>query len=333
MKIAFFDSHNFERSAFETGNGALKAPHEIDFLRVQLSHETAPLGLHYPAICAFVNDRLDRYIINMLADGGLKLVALRSAGYNNVDLDACREHNIKVVHVPAYSPYAVAEHALTLLMALNRKIHRAYNRVRELDFSLSGLVGFDLNGKTVGIVGTGRIGAILCRIMWGLGTKVLAYDPYKNEELVKQFGVEYVDLETLYRESDIISLQIPLLESTRYMINEKAISQMKPGVFIINTGRGALIDTKALIEGLKNKKIGGAGLDVYEEEEGIFFRNLSETGLQDDVLARLLTFPNVIVTAHQAFLTKEAIQNIATTTLQNISDFEAGKPLVNAVKG
>ena len=238
---------------------------------------------------------------------------------------------IRIVRVPAYSPHAVAEHAVALLLALDRKICRAYNRVRELNFSLEGLVGFDLNGKTVGIIGTGKIGSVLARIMKGFGCQVLAYDVRPDEGLASSGIVEYVDLGALFLESDVISLHVPLLPETRHMIGEGALAQMKRGVYLLNTGRGALIDSQALIDALKSGHVGAAGLDVYEEEEGVFFRDLSNEVLQDDTLARLLTFPNVIITSHQAFLTREALQNIAQITLQNISDFESGVVLANEV--
>ena len=329
MKVAFFDVHSFEKGFFEAENAS---DHELFFIDAQLSVKTAPLALGYPVICPFVNDQINAPVLDVLAPAGLRLVAMRSAGYNNVDVQACARHNVRVMRVPAYSPYAVAEHALALILALNRKIHRAYARVREMNFSLDGLVGFDLHGKTIGVLGTGKIGSIFCQMMSGFGMRILAFDPLPNQELVDRYGVRYTGRDDLFRKSDIISLQLPLTEQTRYIINAKAISLMKPGVLIVNTGRGGLIDTRALVHGLKHKLIGGAGLDVYEEEEGIFFKDHSESGVNDDVLARLLTFPNVLITAHQAFLTREALQNIASTTIQNISDFEAGRPLAHEVK-
>lgn len=333
MKIGFFDTHKFERRVFEEENAKLQQPHEISFVEARLTPETALLGRGSPAICAFVNDVVSREVVQTLSDGGLKLIALRSAGFNHVDLVACKEFGVRVVRVPAYSPHAVAEHALCLILALNRKIHRSYQRVRELNFSLEGLVGFDLYGKTVGVVGTGKIGAVFATVMRGLGCRVLVYDVVRDEGLVKEHGVEYVSLDELYRSSDVISLHVPLRPETHHIIDGKAIEQMKSGVMLINTGRGGLIDTKALIEGLKTGKIGAAGLDVYEEEEGVFFFDLSDRVLLDDTLARLLTFPNVLVTAHQAFLTTEALSQIAATTLGSVSDFEAGRPLVHEVQG
>lgn len=319
MKVAFFDAHNFERTIFLEVLEKLSLDLELDFIETRLTENSLRLAEGYEVVCAFVNDKLTQAVISHLASKGLKLVALRSAGYNQVDLEACKKFGVKVVRVPAYSPHAVAEHALALILTLNRKLHRAYNRVRELNFSLEGLVGFDLYKKTVGVMGTGKIGQAFAEAMLGLGCKVLAYDPFENPELKNK--VSYVSKETLYQESDIISLHVPLNADTRHIINEQAICMMKTGVMLINTGRGALLDARALIEALKEGKIGSAGLDVYEEEEGIFFFDLSAQVLQDDVLARLLSFPNVLITSHQAFLTKEALQNIAETTLKNIAEY------------
>ncbi|MGZ3773898.1 MAG: 2-hydroxyacid dehydrogenase [Pseudobdellovibrionaceae bacterium] len=329
MRIAFFDTHGFDKDFFNTEN-ASTFHHEITYFEARLTEETVNLAEGYPCICAFVNDRMNRNIIRRLAEGGTKLIALRSAGFNNVDLAAAREYGMVVVRVPEYSPYAVAEHAVALILTLNRKIHRAYNRVRESNFSLNGLVGFDLYQKTVGIAGTGKIGSVLAKIMTGFGCEVLAYDRKKNIEL-ENMGVVYVELDELFKKSDIISLHVPLTSETKHLINKDAISLMKPGVMLINTGRGALIDTPALIQSLKTGQIGYAGLDVYEEEEGIFFEDHSNHILQDDVLARLLTFPNCLLTSHQAFLTNEALKNIAATTLTNISNYENGKKTTNEV--
>lgn len=328
MKIAFFDTHRFDSAVFQKVNSAFG--HEITFFETRLTEQTANLAMGYPCICAFVNDRLDRKTLQILAAGGTRLIALRSAGFNHVDLTTCRELGLRVVRVPEYSPYAVAEHATALILSLNRKIHRAYSRVREGNFSLDGLVGFDLNGKTVGIVGTGRIGSVMAKIMSGFGCQVLVYDLSPNPELTKM-GIQSVRFEELLQRSDIISLHVPLTPETRHLIDAKALSLTKPGVMIINTSRGALIDTPALIGLLKTGHIGYAGLDVYEEEEGVFFENLSDQILQDDQLARLLTFPNVLLTSHQAFLTEEALGNIAHTTLGNISEFENGAALSNEV--
>lgn len=331
MKIAFFDTHRFDRNAFEQCNADLGYPHEFNYIETRLTADTAVVAKGYPAICVFVNDVVCGEAIDALAGHGLKIIALRSAGFNHVDLKSCKNYGIKVVRVPAYSPYAVAEHALCLLLALNRKIHRAYLRVRELNFSLEGLVGFDLHGKTVGIIGTGKIGEAFARIMHGFGCRIIAYDLNPNERLTLEKLVEYRTVYELYREADIISLHVPLTAETRHIINAQALTLMKKGVVIINTGRGGLIDTKAMIAALKEGHLGGAGLDVYEEEEGIFFFDLSDKGLQDDILARLLTFPNVLITAHQAFLTHEALQEIAQTTIKNVSQFEKGKSLENEV--
>lgn len=323
MKIAVFDTHKFERPYFEDLNSSFGF--DISFFDYRLNADTAKTAEGFECVCVFVNDRVDANVVARLKEHGVKLIALRSAGFNNVDLKACGAAGIAVVRVPAYSPHAVAEHAVTLMMTLNRKIHRAYARVRELNFSLDGLVGFDFYGKTVGIIGTGKIGSVVANIMKGFGCNVIAYD------LEKSCDVSYVDLKELYSKSDIISLHVPLNTSTHHMIDETAFAQMKPGVMLINTGRGALIRADHLISALKKGIVGTAGLDVYEEEENVFFQDLSGTVLKDDVLARLLTFPNVVITAHQGFLTQEALHNIVETTLQNISDFHTGKPAKNAL--
>ena len=278
--------------------------------------------------CLFVNDQADRACLEALVLHGVKLIALRCAGFNNVDIAAARELGLVVVRVPAYSPHAVAEHAVALLLTLNRKIHRAFNRVRELNFSLSGLVGFDLHGKTVGIIGTGKIGSITAQIFRGFGTEVLAHDPFPAPDWAATHGVRYVGLNTLLKESDIVSLHVPLLPETHHLLNEQTFSLMKQGVFILNTSRGKLIDTGALIAALKVGHLGGVALDVYEEEQGVFFEDLSGQVLQDDELSRLLTFPNVLITAHQAFLTREALGEIARVTIANILHFETGEPLI-----
>ncbi len=328
MKIAFFDSHTFEKNVFLKENE--NAQHDIFFFEPRLTEQTANLAKGFDCICAFVNDRLDSKTIEILAANGAKLIALRSAGFNHVDLEAAQRSKIRIVRVPEYSPHSVAEHAVALIMSLNRKIHRAYNRVREGNFSLEGLVGFDLNQKKIGIVGTGKIGTVMAQIMRGFGCQVLAWDKVQNAELLK-LGISYVELNELLKNSDVISLHVPLNPETRHLINERSLSLTKKGVMLVNTGRGALIETRALIQALKSGHIGSAGLDVYEEEEGIFFQNLSDQILQDDQLARLLTFPNVLMTSHQAFLTNEALGQIARTTLQNVSDFETGKKLANEV--
>lgn len=329
MKIAMFDTHEYERSAFARANGEFG--HELSFLEPRLVSETATLARAHDVVCAFVNDRLDRPALDVLAHVGVKLIALRSAGFNHVDLSRAAELGLPVVRVPEYSPHAVAEHAVALVLTMNRKLHRAYARVREWNFSLEGLVGVDLHGKTVGIVGTGRIGRVAARIFHGFGCRILAFDVRADDTLVADTGAHYVGLDELYRESDIISLHVPLTPETHHMIDAAALAKMKPGVMLVNTGRGALIDSKALIDVLKTGHLGGAGLDVYEEEEGVFFYDLSDRVLKDDVLARLLTFPNVLVTAHQGFLTREALANIARTTLANVTAFERGEPLRNEV--
>lgn len=330
MRIAIFDTHRFERRYFEAANK--RYTHELTFIDVKLNETTACLAAGFPVVCSFVNDRLNANVLEALQASGVKLIALRSAGFNHVDLLAAQRLGLKVVRVPEYSPYAVAEHAVALILSLNRKIHRAYSRVREGNFTLDGLVGFDLHGKTVGIVGTGRIGAVMARIMNGFGCRLLAYDCFPDIALAKTLNLRYVALPELLHESDIISLHVPLTPDTRHMIDENAFGQMKKGVMLINTGRGGLVETRALIAALKSGHIGYAGLDVYEEEEKIFFEDLSEQIIQDDLMARLLTFPNVLVTSHQAFLTEEALTKIAETTLRNVSDFATGQPLINEVK-
>lgn len=329
MNVAVFDTHRFERPVFESVNH--RFGHKLVFFEPRLNEETTPLAAEFSAICAFVNDRLNANVLIQLRSLSVELIALRSAGFNHVDLAAADRLGLKVVRVPAYSPHAVAEHAVALILALNRKIHRAYSRVRELNFSLDGLVGFDLYQKTVGIIGTGKIGTVMAQILSGFGCHVLAYDKVHNSELSENNRVRYTSLGELYHLSDIVSLHVPLTRETRHIIDSNALSQMKPGVMLINTGRGALIETRALIESLKSGHIGYAGLDVYEEEENIFFQDLSDQVLQDDLLARLLTFPNVLITSHQAFLTREALAHIAETTLQNISDYESGRQLTNEV--
>ena len=330
MQVAVFDTHRFDREALDTANA--RYGHTLRFLEPRLTVETAALAVGFDGVCAFVNDQLNAGAIGILRQAGVRLIALRSAGFNHVDLAAAAEAGLTVVRVPEYSPYAVAEHAVALMLALNRKTHRAYNRVREANFSLDGLVGFDLHGKTVGIVGTGRIGAALLRILRGFGCRLLAVDVRPDSVLAAELGVRYVDLPALWSAADIISLHVPLTPDTRHLIDATALAAMKRGVMLINTGRGALIDTQALVAALKRGHIGAAGLDVYEEEEAIFFRDLSDQVLQDDVLARLLTFPNTLITSHQGFLTREALANIADTTLASIQAFERGEPLAHEVR-
>ncbi len=296
---------------------------ELVFLETALSERTAELARSSRAVCLFVNDRGDAAALERLAGLGVRLIALRSAGFNHVDIDAAARLGLTVARVPAYSPHAVAEHAVGLILALNRRLHRAFARTREHNFSLDGLMGFDLHGKTVGVVGTGRIGAAFCRIMIGFGCRVLASDPQPSHA-VRDLGVEYVPFERLCEQSDIISLHCPLTPATHHLINARTLARMKRGVMIINTSRGGVVDTRAIIDALKSGHLGHLGLDVYEEEGDLFFRDLSSEPIQDDVLARLLTFPNVVLTAHQAFFTREALDNIVATTLDNIVAFERG---------
>ena len=312
IKVAFYDTKAYDKPSFEN-YGTL---HDIQFrfLETKLNKDTAALAEGCDAVCVFVNDSVDADVIEKLYDCGVKLVALRSAGYNNVDVRAAYG-KIHVVHVPAYSPYAVAEHAAALLLTSVRRIHKAYNRTREFNFSLSGLTGFDLHGKTVGVIGTGKIGRLFIDICRGFGMKVIAYDLYQMD------GIDYVSLETLFAESDVISLHCPLTDETKHMINSTAIAQMKKGVVIVNTSRGALIDAEALLDGIKSRKIGAACLDVYEEEADIFFEDRSGHIMDDELLSRLISMPNVIVTSHQAFLTEDALNNIAETTVNNILSY------------
>jgi D-lactate dehydrogenase len=318
MITSVFDTHRFDRAALEKENRRLG--HELHFFSARLEEKTAQLAAGSGAICAFVNDVLDRPTLTKLHAGGVGLLAMRCAGYNNVGLAAAKELGLTVTRVPAYSPYAVAEHAVALLLALNRKLPRAYNRGRESNFSLEELVGFDLHGKTVGVVGTGKIGAVFAQIMHGFGCRVLAFDAFPRTGL----PVTYVEPAQLLAESDVISLHVPLLPETHYFLNATTIAHMKPGAFVINTSRGALVETQALLDALKSGHIGGAAFDVYEEEAGIFFHDLSGKVLQDDVLARLISLPNVLITSHQAFLTNEALVNIAQSTLVTITAFERG---------
>jgi len=318
VTAAVFDTKPYDREALQRAS----ANHEIEwhFLEFRLSHDTASAAKHARAVCVFVNDQLDRPCLESLAEQGVELIALRATGFNNVDVDAARQLKLTVTRVPLYSPYAVAEHAVALLLTLNRKIHRAFNRVRELNFSLNGLVGFDLNGKTAGIIGTGKIGRVTAQILHGFGMRVLAYDAFPDREWAKQTGVEYVEtISELLRNSDVVSLHTPLTAETRYIIRAETIELIKPGSILINVSRGGLVETTALIEALKSGHLAGVALDVYEEEEGIFFEDLSGEVLHDDDLARLLTFPNVLITSHQAFLTDEALSDIARTTVANIS--------------
>ncbi|MBE0541846.1 MAG: 2-hydroxyacid dehydrogenase [Verrucomicrobia bacterium] len=326
METAVFDTKPYDRQYLAAAPGAARISWR--FHEFRLSAETAAAANGARAACIFVNDRADRACLEILAALGVKLLALRCAGFNNVDLKAARELGIAVTRVPAYSPHAVAEHAVALLLTLNRKIHRAHNRVRELNFSLGGLVGFDLHGKTAGLIGTGKIGRIAAQILRGFGMEVLAHDPFPAPEWATAHGVRYVELDALLAASDVISLHVPLSPETRELINERTLAQMKPGAYLINTSRGKLIDTTALIAALKSGQLGGVALDVYEEEDGIFFEDHSGGVLQDDELSRLLTFPNVLITAHQAFLTHEALNEIARVTAGNILPLETAEPFI-----
>ena len=329
MRIAFFDTHKFERPFFDEANKETRFT--LTYYETPLKAHSAPLASGHDIVCCFVNDQLDADVIGKLVEHNVRMIALRSAGFNNVDLEAAQRFNLPVTRVPEYSPYAVAEHATALALCLNRKIHWAYHRVRDMNFSLDGLVGFDMRSKTVGILGTGKIGSVFAKIMHGFGCKLLGYDLTHNPELEQKYGLHYKDAKQVFEQSDIISLHLPLNPLTRHIVDQAALETMKPGCMLINTGRGALINTKALIASLKSGKLGYAGLDVYEEEEDVFFRDLSGQIIKDDCLARLTTFPNVLITSHQGFLTREALANIASTTLQNISDFEQSLPIKNQV--
>jgi D-lactate dehydrogenase len=329
MKVAVFSTKAYDRQFLSAANSPTQ--HELVFFEPRLNRDTAILAAGFPAVCVFVHDQVDAPTLEILASRGTRLVVLRCAGFNNVDLQVAADLGITVVRVPAYSPYGVAEHAVGLILSLNRKIHRAYNRVREGNFSLDGLLGFNLHQRTVGIIGTGKIGLILGQIMKGFGCQLLAYDVYRNPEL-EALGGKYVELPELFANSDIISLHCPLTPETHHLIDAKAIEQIKSGVMLINTSRGALIDTQAVIEGLKSGKIGYLGVDVYEQESELFFEDLSGEIIQDDIFQRLTTFPNVLITGHQAFFTAEALHNIAETTFANITDVEQGRTCANEIR-
>lgn len=329
MRVAVFSTKSYDQRYLELANALHDHGHELTFFEPRLLESTAPLAAGFPAVCAFVNDQLGGPVLRALHAQGTELVALRSAGFNHVDLAVASELGMTVVRVPAYSPHAVAEHALALVMALNRKTFRAYNRVREGNFSLEGLLGFDLHGKTVGVIGTGKIGLIFARIMHGLGCRVLAFDPYPSPE-AEEF-VTYVSRAELFAAADVISLHCPLTPETHHLIDDDTVDQMKDGVMLINTSRGQLVDTRAVIEGLKRDRIGHLGLDVYEEEEDLFFQDLSDRVIRDDVFSRLLTFPNVLITGHQGFFTREAVTSIAETTLANVTAYERGHGTMHVV--
>lgn len=328
MKIAFFDTKPYDKEIFDHVNQGYG--YEIKYFKHHLSPESALMATGYEIVCIFVNDMVSEEVVNKLWEGGTRMIALRCSGFNNVDLKAAHQ-KINIVRVPAYSPNAIAEHTIALMLTLNRKIHRAYFRTRDANFSLQGLMGFDMFGKTAGVIGSGKIGKVLMQILKGFGMRVLTFDPYPDYSFAEEHKVEYVSLNELFGNSDIISLNCPLTAETQYIINERSLSLMKPGVMLINTGRGKLIETRSLIEALKTGKVGAAGLDVYEEESEFFFEDLSNRILTDDVLARLLTFNNVIITSHQGFFTREALSNIAQTTLDNIRAFAEQKPLKNEI--
>jgi D-lactate dehydrogenase len=324
MRIAFFDTKKYDKKWFDQ---LKREQDEIVYFESRLNAKNYFLVKGFEVVVAFVNDDINDKVINGMVDLGVKLLAMRSAGYNNVDIKCANERGLKVVRVPAYSPYAVAEHAMALILASVRKINHSYVRTREFNFSLNGLVGFDLHQKTIGVVGTGKIGKVFIQICKGFSMNVLAYDPYPSKDL----DVEYVDFKTLCRKSDIISFHCPLTKDTRHLVNKETIEIMKDGVVIVNTSRGALVDAEALLQGIRSRKVGSAALDVYEEEAGLFFEDQSEAFLDDDTLMLLISMPNVLVTSHQAFLTEEALRNIAKTTLDNIISFENGEKLVNLV--
>lgn len=330
MKVALFSIKPYDRMFLEAANRDYG--HELTFLEPRLTPATASLADCFPAVSVFVNDVVNAEVLEKLSRCETRLVATRSAGFNHIDLIAAQEKNITVVRVKAYSPHAVAEHTIGLMLTLNRKIHKAYNRVRDGNFALDGLLGFDLHDCTVGIVGTGQIGVVVARILRGFGCRLLAYDPYPNAEC-EALGVEYKSLKELVSQADIVTLHCPLTPETHHLVDEKLLQSAKPGMMLVNTSRGALLDTPAVIEAFKSGTIAYLGMDVYEEEENLFFEDLSGQVLQDDVFARLLTFPNVVITGHQAFFTRQALQKIAETTLANISAFEAGEALVNQVTG
>ena len=327
-KIIFFDIKDYDKEFFKKYEKDYNF--EMTFLKVRLTEETANLTKGYDVVCGFANDNINKETIDIMAENGIKLLAMRCAGFNNVSLKDI--HNrFKVVRVPAYSPHAIAEYTVGLILAVNRKIHKAYVRTREGNFSISGLMGIDLCGKTAGIIGTGKIGQILIKMLKGFDMNVIAYDPFPNQKIAGELGFKYVSLDELYAEADVISLNCPLTKETKYMINRRSMLKMKDGVMIVNTGRGALIDSVDLVEALKDKKVGAAALDVYEEEQEYFFEDKSSQVIEDDILGRLLSFHNVLMTSHQAYFTEEAVEAITVTTLNNIKAFVEGKELLNEV--
>ena len=329
MEIAFFSTKSYDKEYFGEANKAFGF--KLSWFEVPLNSNTVAITPEKAVVCSFVNDYIDQTVVDVLSRKEVGLIALRCAGFNQVDLEAVARAGIKVVRVPSYSPHAVAEHALALLLTLNRKTHKAYNRIREGNFSLERLIGFDINGKTAGVIGTGKIGAVFAGIMQGIGCRVIAYDPFPNKELINK-GVAFFSVEEVLRQSDIISLHCPLTPETHHIIGKKALEIIKPGAVLINTSRGGLVDSVAAIEALKSHRLGALGIDVYEQEENLFFKDLSDSIIDDEVILRLMTFPNVLVTSHQAFLTKEALQQIAGTTLQNIRSYQQKDTLTNEVK-
>lgn len=328
MRVLVYDAHSYDQKHLEEAN---HGRHDLSFTQAQLDVQTAVLAQGFPAICTFVNDRADAAVLERLAAGSTRLIAQRSTGFNNIDLEAAERLGITAMRVSYYSPYAVAEHAVALLQTLNRKTHRAYNRTREFNFRLAGLLGRDIYGSTAGVVGTGKIGAVFASIMKGFGCTLLGYDVRENPECL-ELGMRYLPLDELLAQSDIVSLHVPLLPQTHHLINAETLAKMKNDAFLINTSRGGLVDTEALIQAIQSGQIGGVALDVYEEEEGKFFKDLSDTLITDETLARLMTFPNVLITGHQAFFTYEALTTICETTLQNISDFEDGRENDNLLR-
>ncbi|MGC9503271.1 2-hydroxyacid dehydrogenase [Baaleninema sp.] len=327
MKVAVFSTEPYDRQFLDAANPSIPGDRELVYFDTRLEPKTACLAADFPAVCVFVNDDVGAETLNILSEGKTRLVALRSTGYNNVDLETAVDLGIKVVRVTDYSPYAVAEHVVGLIQSLNRKIHRAYNRVRDDNFSLNGLLGFDLHDRTVGIIGTGRIGRIFAQIMHGFGCHLLGYDPYPHPEFEALENARYVEFSEVLSQSDIISLHCPLTEDNYHLINSDAIAQFKPGTMLINTSRGQLIDTKAAIAGIKSGQIGYLGIDVYEQEETIFFRDLSDTIIQDDTFQLLQSFSNVLITSHQGFFTREALTDISRTTIESIAAFQQRDPL------
>lgn len=331
MDVAVFSSTAYDRDYLLLANQAAGAPHNLVFFEARLSSETAFLADKFPAICGFVNDDLGTETLKLLAESGTRLVTLRSTGFNNVDVAAAAQLGIKVTRVKYYSPYSVAEHAVGLILTLNRKLYRAYNRVRDDNFSLEGLLGFDLHQKTVGVIGTGKIGRIFSQIMAGFGCQIWGYDPFIKDDFLAIANSRYTDLDELYAHADIISLHCPATPENYHLISDDAIAKMKPQVMLINTSRGGLIDTAAAIKGLKSKKIGYLGIDVYEKEADLFFRDLSSEVIQDDQFQLLQSYPNVVITAHQAFFTENALNDITRTTIANLTEFEQGQSLSNEV--